>query len=205
MNIKAVVFDYGGVICFPPSQENLAELEKLTGLDQKTLWELNRKNRGEWDRGTFNGIDYYRHILSGAGIFPDDNSLEEITLTDMEGWKRINSETVQLMHDLKAAGLTIGICSNMPNDFYSWAKDELPVFMVSHVNVISCSCNIIKPEIGIFELLQKQINFEFGEIVFFDDFADNVAAARGLGMKSFIWEGADAARKMIETSLGKKL
>ena len=197
MSIKAVVFDYGGVICFPPSQESEAVLERLTGLTPETLWDLHRKFRGEWDRGVLSGMEYYRNILSGAGVFLDDDSLAKITQADLNGWKRINPDTAQLMVDVKAAGLKLGILSNMPNDFYSWAKDHLQVFSEVQIAVISCVHGIIKPEAGIFKILQEKVDCEYEEIVFFDDAADNVAAARELGIKSFIWDGPEAARKII--------
>ncbi|MDR1444425.1 MAG: HAD family phosphatase, partial [Treponema sp.] len=60
MNVKAVVFDYGKVICFPPSAENRAALLTLTGLPAETLDALDRKYRGEYDRGTYDCKTYYR-------------------------------------------------------------------------------------------------------------------------------------------------
>jgi putative hydrolase of the HAD superfamily len=197
MGIKAAVFDYGGVIAFQPSRENEGELERLAGLPSETFWYLQRKYRGEWDRGTYNGTEYYRFILADAGVFPDDATIERIAHLDMEGWKRINQDTVNLIKEIKRAGLTTAILSNMPDDFYEWAKDAIPVFAEVNVSVISCKHKMIKPEAGIFKALRENIGCEFGEIAFFDDNAANVSAAKELGMQSFLWEGPDAARKII--------
>jgi putative hydrolase of the HAD superfamily len=197
MNIKAVVFDYGGVICFPPLPEIEAEMERLTGLSVETLRELNRKYRGEYDRGTYNAKEYYKFILSSAGVFPDEAGLEKIAQTDMDGWKRINSETVRLMRDIKAAGFVLGILSNMPHDFLAWGREHIPVFGEADPAVFSCCYNLIKPEAALYEKLRERAGCACGEIVFFDDVPDNIAAARKLGIQGFVWESPEAARETL--------
>jgi putative hydrolase of the HAD superfamily len=197
MSIEAVVFDFGGVICFPPSHDNKNKLEKLTGLPLKTLQELNQKYRGEWDRGSYTGIEYYRFILGKSGVSLDEDGLACIVQRDMDGWKRINQATVKLIRDINFTRVKTGILSNLPEDFYEWAKKSIPIFGEVHTAIFSCKHKIIKPEAAIFNLLRTHIGCEFGEIVFFDDDADNISAANKLGIKGFIWEGPNVARQMI--------
>ncbi|GHV96016.1 haloacid dehalogenase [Spirochaetia bacterium] len=196
--IKAVVFDYGGVICFPPSPENEEALGRLIGLSVESLRELNRKYRGEYDRGTYNSRDYYKFILSEAGIFPDDASLERIGQTDMDSWKRLNPDTVQLMRDIKAAGFTLGILSNMPHDFLAWGRQNIPVFNEADPAIFSCDFNLIKPEAAIYEKMRELTGCAFEEIVFFDDIPNNIAMAGKLGIRGIIWEGPEAARETLK-------
>jgi putative hydrolase of the HAD superfamily len=197
--IKAVVFDYGGVICFFPPPEIGAELERLTGLPPETLMKLQRKYRGEYDRGIYNSREYYQFILSKVGIFPGDAVCEKIGRADMNGWKNLNPATIQLMRDIKAAGLALGILSNMPRDFLPWVRQNLAVFGEVDAAVFSCEYNLIKPEPAIYEKLRERLGCEYQEIVFFDDVPDNIAAANKLGITGIIWTGAEAARE----SLGK--
>ena len=197
MKVKAVVFDYGGVICFPPSPENEAELARLTGLSLETLRELQRIYRGELDRGTYNTIEFYRFILPKAGISIDENTLAQIAQTDTEGWMLIDSAAVQLMRDVKAAGFTLGVLSNMSHEFLAWAFGAVPVLGEADIAVFSCHYNVIKPETEIYEKLREQIGCEYEEIVFFDDNIDNIAKARELGIHGFLWEGPEIARKRI--------
>ena len=198
MKIKAVVFDYGGVICYAPSPENHAEVERLCGLSARTLRELNLKFRGEWDRGMYLGADFYKYILSVEGIFPDDETLLKIAQTDMDGWKRLNPDTIQLMRDIRGSGLSLGILSNMPHDFLAWARQNIPVFGEADTAVFSCDFNLIKPEAAIYQKLKDGLGCEYGEIVFFDDMPDNIAQARELGIQGFVWEGPEAARKILK-------
>lgn len=198
MNIKAVVFDYGGVICFPPPAETHAAMEQLTGLPFKALRELHQKYRGEYDRGTYDTKKYFKFILSAAGIFPDEAALEKIAQTEMDGWKRINEETVTLMRNIKSLGFTLGILSNMPFDFLSWANKEIPVFAEADTAIFSCDYNLIKPEAAIYEKLRERIACEFGEIVFFDDLPDNIAQAEKMGIQGLVWESPVSAAEQLK-------
>jgi len=199
MNIKVVVFDYGGVICFTPSAEMRSELVRLSGLSADVLWELDRKYRGEWDRGTYDGIGHYRFMLEKAGVSFNDDSLARIARADIESWSHINPDTYRLMKDIKAAGLRLGILSNIPHDF---PRDSVPVFAEADVAVYSCDLGIIKPEAGIYEKLMKEAGCLYEEIVFFDDKVDNINKARELGIQAFLWEGAEQARKLVSGMAG---
>jgi putative hydrolase of the HAD superfamily len=197
VEVKAVVFDYGKVICFPPAAENRAALLALTGLSAETLEELDRKYRGEYDRGTCDGAAYYRKLLDGAGIAADDAALKKMAETDAEGWKRIDPAAVALMRDLKKAGFALGVLSNMPRDFLDWARTGIPVFGELDAAVFSCEVNAIKPERRIYEILRGRLGREFAEIVFFDDLPVNVEKAAELGIRAFLWKGAAEARDLL--------
>jgi putative hydrolase of the HAD superfamily len=196
-SIKAVVFDYGGVICFPPDAAAERKLAELTGLSAETLNDLNRKYRGEYDRGALDGKAYYRYILSEAGVFSGDEGLEGIIRADSEGWKRMNEGTIALMRDIKAAGFRLGILSNMPHEFLAWARKNIPVFGEADAAVFSCEYNLVKPEAAIYEKFREKIGLEYGEIVFFDDLPDNIQKARELGIHGFVWKGPGAAREEL--------
>jgi putative hydrolase of the HAD superfamily len=194
-----VTFDYGGVVCFMPSLEMRGEIARLSGLSVETLWELDRKYRGEWDRGTYNGIEHYRFVLAKAGVSLDDGRLARIVQADFESWSQINPAAVKLMRDIKTAGLRVGILSNIPHDF---PKDSVAVFAEADLTVYSCDYGIIKPEAGIYEKLREKAGCAYEEIVFFDDKIDNVNKAKELGIRGFLWEGAEPARKLISEITG---
>ncbi|MDR2942372.1 MAG: HAD-IA family hydrolase [Treponema sp.] len=194
-----VTFDYGGVVCFMPSPEMRGEIARLSGLSDEVLWELDRKYRGEWDRGVYDGIGHYRFILAKEGVSLNDGSLARIVQADFESWSRINPATVKLMRDIKAAGLRLGILSNIPRDF---PRDSVSVFAEADIAVFSCDLGIIKPEAGIYEKLREKAGCAYEEIVFFDDKVDNVNKARELGIQAFLWEGAEAARTLVSGLTG---
>jgi putative hydrolase of the HAD superfamily len=203
-NIKAVVFDYGQVISLPQAPEVMDSLAERAGVERdkfvSRLWAL----RGEFDRGTMAARDYYRKVLSGFAVNMDDKAIDELIEIDLKSWKNINTETTGLMGDIKKAGYTLGILSNMPHDFLSWARKNLPVFSLPHVSLFSCEVNLIKPEKAIYEKLLSLLGIESDELVFFDDNAENIESAAALGIKALLWESAGIARQQL-LSLGVRL
>jgi len=198
MGIKAVVFDYGGVICYPQPAETVVELERLTGLSHMQLDELNRKFRGEYDRGGCNSEEYFRRILSYSGIFLDEVSLRKIAQTDMDGYKNMNEGTIQLIHDVKNDGIKTAILSNMPVDFLVWARENIPVFGEVDAAIFSCEQYLLKPETAIFEKLRDELKVHYTEILFFDDLPENIIRACELGINGFVWMNPDDARKTLK-------
>ena len=204
MSIKAVVFDYGNVISIHQDPKTMDELAGLAGVErnkfESTLWSL----RSEFDRGTISAKEYYKIVLSSLAVSMDDKGIEEMIEIDVKSWKNINTETVALMEEIKAAGYLVGILSNMPHDFLAWARKNVPVFSLPHVGIYSCDVNLIKPEEVIYRKLVSMLNVEAVELVFFDDKVENVKGAEAIGIKAILWKNPKEARREL-ISLGVKL
>jgi putative hydrolase of the HAD superfamily len=196
--IQAVVFDYGKVICLSPPDSVMDELASLAGLDRGILEPLVWSRRGEYDRGLINGKDYYRALLATRGISLDDGVLEKMVDIDLSSWTRINPGTLALMEDIKKAGLTLGILSNMPREFLEIARRTLPVFKLPDVGLYSCEAGFIKPEAAIYGALLSALGCKPGAVVFFDDIPENVEGASRLGIRAFLWRDPETARKNLE-------
>jgi putative hydrolase of the HAD superfamily len=195
--IKAVVFDYGKVISFPPGDKARAEIAALGGMELSVLDELDSRYRGEHDRGVLAGVDFYKTILAQAGKDGDEAVARQMLEADLQSWTRINPATVKLMEDLKAAGLKLGILSNMPHEFLAMARQQFPVFKIPDAGIFSCETGFIKPEDGIYEALLAALGCSPYEIVFVDDLRPNVEAARILGINAFVWKDVETARELF--------
>ena len=204
MSIKAVVFDYGQVISLPQDKAVIGRLAEKAGVPREKFEALIWTLRTEYDRGTISAKEYYRNILSGLNVDLDDKTIDEMIKMDLESWKNINPETEALMEEVKNAGYKLGILSNMPHDFLSWARMNVPVFSLPHISVFSCEANSIKPEESIYRQLISLAGVKAEEIAFFDDNCGNVESACALGIKAFVWANAGAARAEL-LSLGVRL
>ena len=214
MNIKAVFFDYGQVICHPQDPATIDRIAELAGVERKkfepVLWAL----RDDYDLGRITAKEYYIKILSSLGAGIDVKKIDAMIETDLASWKSINNGTVALMEEIKKAGYTLGILSNMPEDFLAWARKTLPVFSLPHIGIFSCEVSHVKPDKAIYEEMLSALNTKsnepafnqtaFSEIVFFDDKEENVKSARDLGIDAFLWKDPENARQEL-LSLGLKL
>ncbi|MDR0759474.1 MAG: HAD family phosphatase [Treponema sp.] len=195
--VEAVVFDYGKVICHPPAEEAMDRMAALAGVPRGEFEPLVWKLRSSYDRGTITGPEYYRRVLAAAGLHEDAALAQTLHRIDTEGWTNINTETVRLMEDIKAAGFKLGILSNMPQDFLDMARKTYPVFSLPHVGIFSCEAASVKPEPAIYQALTAALDCAPGEILFFDDMAVNVEAAASAGIRSCLWQDAGAARNLL--------
>ncbi|MDR0376243.1 MAG: HAD family phosphatase [Spirochaetaceae bacterium] len=195
--VKAVVFDYGKVICHPPEDGVMEKLAALAGVSRPDFESLVWKLRPPYDRGVVTGPEYYQRILAAAGRPADAALAGTLHRIDTDGWKVLNEETVRLMEDIKAAGFMLGILSNMPYDFLDMARKTYPVFSLPHVGIFSCETGFVKPEPAIYQALTSALDCAPGEIVFFDDMPVNVGGAADAGIRAFLWQDAGTARNLL--------
>jgi putative hydrolase of the HAD superfamily len=195
MAIKAVAFDYGKVISLAPVPETVEKLAALSGLTVETIQDFDRKNRVNLlDRGTCDTRAYYYRLFSFAGAAPAEENMEAIVRTDIDAWKRVNSDTVDLMRAVKRLGFKIAILSNMPKEFLLWARAEVQIFGEVDAGIFSCDLGAVKPEEAIYRALAEALGCAYDEIVFFDDMENNIAGAAALGIHGFVFQGPEAAR-----------
>jgi putative hydrolase of the HAD superfamily len=196
--IEAVVFDYGKVISLPPEDSVLRDLAALAGLPVEIMEDLTARFRSGYDRGLVNTTGYYETLLRHGGVRVDAAVLEKMGAMDLESWSRINDGTVGLMERIKAGGTRLGILSNMPWDFLSGARENIPVFRLPDVGIFSCETGTIKPEEAIYRTLIAALGCRPEEIIFFDDIRVNVDAALALGINAFVWQGPPAAEETLK-------
>ena len=197
-NIKAIVFDYGGVISFPPSDTVMEEIAALAGIKPEIFKQLYSKHRKDYDRGKFPVSIFYKNILDESNIKVDKEIINKMGRLDHNSWKEINPETIKLMQDIKNAGFILGILSNMPFDFLEYLCGVSSVYRLPHIAIYSCEAGCIKPEEAIYRLLLSKIKCRAEELVFFDDVKENVDKALEIGIKARLWEDCQKAHKCLE-------
>ena len=193
--IKAVVFDFGKVISFPPDHSVMEEIAALAGIKWEKIEPLYWKYRRDYDRGRFAVSGFFQNIFNELDHKIDKETLLKIGELDLNSWKKINPGTVELMAEIKKAGFLLGILSNMPFDYLEFARRNFPVMNLPHAGIFSCELGFIKPEEGIYLKLLSAIGCRAEELVFFDDVPENVEKALELGMEARIWQDCSIARQ----------
>ncbi|MDR0598568.1 MAG: HAD family phosphatase [Treponema sp.] len=198
MSVKAAAFDFGGVISLPQDEQAMDDMARAAGIETSLMRRLYWGGRSRYDQGLLSGEEYFRDILTGAGIVPPPGTLGKLVTRDLESWSRVNPQTEKLIRDLKAAGLTTAVLSNMPREFADRVAGTLPVLALPDVRVYSCDAGAVKPGEAIYRILLSRLGIEAEELAFFDDLEANVASARTLGIAAFLWEGPEKAREELE-------
>lgn len=92
--------------------------------------------------------------------------------------------TVHKMRDLRSSGIRVSLLTNNVREFGDNWRSMFPVDDLCEDIVDSSHVGMRKPEPGIYRLACERLGIEPGEAVFVDDNAENIAAARALGMEA---------------------
>jgi len=112
-------------------------------------------------------------------------------------------QTVDVLSDLKAAGVPCYALSNMEPDCYAIRRERFPFMKWFDGQVISGIEGVVKPDRRIFEILMDRYGLAPESTVFVDDSAVNVRAAQDLGITALRFESAARLRHDLRT-LGRQ-
>ncbi len=182
--MKHIVFDLGAVLfSWQPKQMLMRELPAaVPDLTTAAHWEREvfQAYRGDWgdfDRGTVEIPDLVDRIARRTGFSAAD--VQTVVDAVPRELQPIPA-TVALLHRLADAGHVLHYLSNMPAP-YADILERNAFFSRFASGVFSGRVHHNKPEPGIFAAAEKVFGVAPSELVFLDDHAPNVEAARALG------------------------
>jgi putative hydrolase of the HAD superfamily len=209
-DVAAVVFDYGGVLTTPLSSSTGSWL-RTDGIDPDGFATLMRDwlgrdaepgnpihllETGELEVAEFERRFAARLVTTTGAPVPAEGVLERL----FAGMKP-SDDMIELVRDLRARGLRIGLLSN------SWGNDY-PHHLLAElcdVVVISGEVGLRKPDEPIYRLLLRRLDLPAGRVAFVDDFTANVRAAQAVGMHGIRHVDPAGTRAALAELLGEDL
>jgi len=182
MNITTVIFDFGYVLSLPPRVSDYQNLAKLAGIGGDTFEGIYWSQRADYDRGTIAGPAYWHRVAEVAGVEITPAQIGSLIAADIDIWMRANPVMMEWVRALKNHGLKIAVLSNMPIEISTHMRWYAPWFRDFDYVCFSAEVQLAKPEAAIFYACLKAVGSKPEECLFIDDRADNVEAARALGM-----------------------
>jgi 2-haloacid dehalogenase len=178
--IDAVAFDLGGVLIdwdpryvYRELFANPADMEQF----------LASVCTGDWHRAHDLGVDITRSCEELAAEHPEHRDL--IMVWAERGEQMVAGQfdaTVEILAEVKAAGLPCYALSNMEPDAFRVRRARFPFMNWFDGHVISGLEGVAKPDPRIFEILLSRHGLRPQRTVFVDDQARNIAVARELGL-----------------------
>jgi 2-haloacid dehalogenase len=194
-DIKAVVFDLGGVLL---DWDPRHLYKKLIADPAEMADFLGQICTPRWHLAHDLGADTEQSCRELAATRPDRADLimawskrsEEMIAGQLD-------EAIAVLADVKAAGLQCLALSNMESDKFLLRRARFPFFGHLDGCVISGNEGVAKPDRKIFEILLARYDLEPAATVFVDDLAANVAVARELGIVAVQYFTADRLRREL--------
>lgn len=188
---RTIVFDLGGVLV--PTSRVVPRLAAAVGVDEATFSAAYWVPRTAYDLGG-DPVAYWSAVLTGLGRDPEPALLAHLEDVDSHKWSVLPAESVELLDRLR--GERIAVLSNAPAPLAA-AVRAAPWSAAAQRLLFSADVGVMKPDPAVFALADAELGTRPGAAVFFDDKAENVAAARDHGWAAHVWEGPAAALRTL--------
>jgi epoxide hydrolase-like predicted phosphatase len=192
--IKAVIFDYGGVISVPLLR-NLAVFETQMGYPAGSV-HLLMFGDGSAETHDFHLLEtgdmtLHDYLLGVQRRAPEVIGRE----IDFSAYVEFTSSTPVCVHwpvvhrirQLRDEGVALALLTNNVKEFGEAWRASFPVDELFTVVVDSSEVGLRKPDPRIYELTCEQLAVEPSDAVFVDDLPDNIDAARSLGLETVLF------------------
>ena len=194
----SVIFDYGGVLCYAPTQQDLSEYARRSGIEEGAFFRLYAATRDYYGRSAAGYPERWQQAAAAAGVEVSEDSVRRFIEMESDLWTRPNSGTLALARDAKTWGSKIAVLSNMTFDLLGLLKSKFDWLADFDVRVWSCEHGCAKPDETIYRACLAALSCEPGRSLFFDDRQRNVEAAKRIGMDARWFESAEQARAIVE-------
>lgn len=197
--IQAVIFDFGGVICFPPNEAQWQEAAAFCGANRHDFEAAFWADRDGYDAGG-DSFPYWRGIGKRLGLQFDDAVIDGLIQREIAFWSRFDDRVLAWIRDLRASEIGTGILSNLPRPLGEALK-SIPGFLAHFDEVtFSYELGVVKPHAPIYHDAIRGLGIEPHTGLFLDDRESNVQGARATGLDAEIfttWEKfiADGPRR----------
>jgi len=194
--IRAVIFDFGGVLCFHPDEPRWRRAADAVGLPVSEFMSAFWAHRIPYDAGVVEPTEYWRAVGRTAGIRIDDQKIPELIRVEIELWNNYDTRILGWAGQLRAAGYRTAILSNLPRPLGEELR-ATPGFLdpFDHLT-FSYELRKVKPQPEIYLDAIQGVGVEPSEALFLDDKTENVEGARAVGLQAALystWENFCAA------------
>ncbi len=199
--IKALYFDFGGVILRTEDQTPRAQLAAEVGLTYAEIGQIvfGGGSNSTAIRASLGAVTEEAHWVSvtrrlGLPLSERTRVQEQVFAGDKLDWN--------LVAFLREARQTykVGLISNAWDGLRSWIRQEKIEDAFDHLT-ISAEARIAKPDPRIYQHALAAFGVQPEEAIFVDDFSENIAACRKLGMHGVFFRSAEQALAEVKTLL----
>ncbi|MFM0139972.1 HAD family hydrolase [Caballeronia grimmiae] len=193
MTIKAVVFDFGGVL-IDWDREYL--YRQLIPNETERRWFLDNVCKMDWVVQQDGGQSTEEGTAELVALYPEHEALIRAFYARWhEMVAGVLEEGVALVDRLDAAGVPLFGLTNWSAETFPYAWERFDVLRRFREIVVSGHVGVIKPDPQIFALMRAEIEkhlpgVEPHELVFIDDNLKNAQAATALGWHGVHYTGA---------------
>ena len=198
-SVRAVVFDYGNVLCLEQTLEDMKGMALVCGIPHERFSEFYWKLRPPYDRGDIDGPAYWTAVVGQQELGLSRDQIATLIKLDSESIIRPNQGAVRWAEMLHREGFPLTLLSNMPLELSRHVSKFFPSLSTFEHLIYSCDYRSIKPELAIFRNCLELLKTDPQDILYLDDRAENVEAAAGLGINAVLFDTVEKTAARVES------
>lgn len=187
---KAIVFDLGKVLVdfdYSIAVRRIANRGKVTPEELGHFLLTHSPLLFQYELGKLSSEAFYKEICAASGFAGD---LEEFSISFGDIFIPIEP-MVQLQASLRQRGLPSYIFSNTNELAVRHIRSRYPFFANFDGYILSYEHGVMKPDAGLYEVVEQQCGKRGAEILYIDDRPENVAAGAARGWQVILQESAE--------------
>jgi putative hydrolase of the HAD superfamily len=196
--IKAVILDYGEVLCYAPTAEEMGRMAAPFGLEPVPFRQLWDRNRLLYDRGDLSPEAYWSALAKDADTRLTEEQLVQLRQWDLEMWAHDNPAMVEWLRQIHSSGVKTALLSNMPDEMVRYVRQEFDWLDQFDHLTFSAEVRLIKPDAAIYEHSLRGVGVAASEALFVDDKEPNVQGARAVGLRALRFRSVEQLRSDLQ-------
>ena len=183
--MRAIIFDYGEVICHR-NQQAWDDMLGITALDVPEFESIYWRDRHQYDLGLFDGTGFWPRFGAHAGRTFTPEEIRALIDADVRMWTETDPAMLAWIAALQQHGLRTAILSNMVPEVLHALRTEPRFAWVSSFTQLTWSCelHIAKPDPAIYLHTSEALGVSPKDCLFLDDKPENVRGAEAIGMQA---------------------
>ncbi|HLY25488.1 MAG TPA: HAD family phosphatase [Aggregatilineales bacterium] len=195
--IRAIIFDFGGVLLRTGDPVGRREWEQRLGLPAGRLEQIVHGSAAwlEAQRGAISPDAYWIQVADTLNIPPEDlPALQH----DYFREDLLDTSLMALAASYRARGYWLGLLSNDSVTLEGKLRDTYRIDQAFDAIVISAKVGVLKPDSAAYQAILDALKASPQEAIFIDDNAANVEGARRVGMHALHYQAGMDVQAALE-------
>ena len=184
----ALILDYGEVLSYPMRPGAISLMASQLGTLETALTQAYWRHRREYDLG-MPLREYWTSVTHDLGVLLDEGLLNALVAIDVDAWTDYRDEMWTLAATFRGNGGKLGMLSNGVPEIVARIRADHDLSSLFDAVVISYEVQLAKPEPEIYRIALDRLGVPAFDALFVDDRAENVEAARELGLQTLLFTG----------------
>ncbi len=195
--IKAIIFDWGGVLIENPTDGILQYSREVLKIGSGCMLAAYRKLMPYFQEGKISEGEFWKGVRRRTGA--KGNLPDSLWLTAFEKSYAEKKEVFAVAGELHAKGYRTGILSNTEEPAQPFMRRDS--YRIFNPIVRSWEVGAAKPQRRIYEALIEALAMGPSEILLIDDVEDYIRAAKEAGLQGLVFTDAEKLRCDLEELL----